>query len=58
MFRIPKQKYTAEFRPPAVNQVKSGETVGGGARDCGLVEEIVRNWVSRRKLANSTRRGP
>jgi transposase len=49
MFKIPKQEYTAEFKELAVRQVKSGETVGAVARNLGLVEQTLRNWVKAAK---------
>jgi transposase len=49
MFKIPKQEYTAEFKDLAVKRVKSGETVGAVARDLGLVEQTLRNWVKAAK---------
>lgn len=50
MFKIPKQEYTAEFKVPAVKRVKSGESVGAVARDPGLVEPTLRNWVKAAKM--------
>jgi transposase len=49
MFKIPKQEYTAEFKELAVKRVGSGETVGAVARDLGLVEQTLRNWVKAAK---------
>ena|SRR6266496_3111269 len=49
MFKIPKQEYTVEFKELAVKRVKSGETVGAVARDLGLVEQTLRNWVKAAK---------
>jgi transposase len=49
MFKLPKQEYTAEFKELAVKRVKSGETVGAVARDLGLVEQTLRNWVKAAK---------
>jgi transposase len=49
MFKIPKQEYTAEFKELAVRRVRSGETVGAAARDLGLVEQTLRNWVKAAK---------
>ena len=43
--RIPKQKYTVEFKELAVQRVKSGLTSGVVARDLGLIEQTLRNWV-------------
>jgi transposase len=49
MFKLPKQEYTAEFKELAAKRVKSGETVGAVARDLGLVEQTLRNWVKAAK---------
>ncbi len=43
--KIPNQEYTTEFRELAVKRVKDGQTVGSVARDLGLVEQTLRNWV-------------
>lgn len=45
MFKMPKQEYTAEFEELAVKRVKSGQDIGAVARDPGLVEQTLRNWV-------------
>jgi len=50
MFKIPKQEFTAEFKQLAVKRVQAGESVGSVARDLGLVEQTLRNWV---KLAKA-----
>lgn len=44
MKRIPKQEYTAEFKEQAV---KHAQAVGivVTARELGLVEQMLRNWV-------------
>jgi transposase len=44
MKRIPKQEYTAEFKEQAV---KHAQAVGivVAARELGLVEQTLRNWV-------------
>lgn len=49
MFKIPKQEYTAEFKESAVKRVKSGQGIGAVARDLGLVEQTLRNWVKAAK---------
>jgi transposase-like protein len=49
MFKIPKQEFTAEFKELAVKRVQAGETVGAVARDLGLVEQTLRNWVKAAK---------
>lgn len=43
--KIPKQEYTAEFKELAVKRVKDGQSVGAVARDLGLIEQTLRNWV-------------
>ena len=43
--KIPKQEYTAEFKELAVKRVRGGQTAGAVARDLGLVEQTLRNWV-------------
>jgi len=45
MFKIPKQEYTPEFRELAVKRVKSGQNIGAVARELGLVDQTLRNWV-------------
>jgi transposase len=45
MQKIPKQEYTAEFREQAVKRVKEGKSVGAAAKEMGLVEQTLRNWV-------------
>jgi transposase len=43
--KIPKQEYTAEFKELAVKRVKSGQTAGAAAKELGLIEQTLRNWV-------------
>ena len=43
--KIPKQAYTQEFRELAVERVKLGQSIAGTARELGLVEQALRNWV-------------
>ena len=43
--KIPKQAYTAEFKELAVTRVKDGMTAGAAAKELGLVEQTLRNWV-------------
>jgi len=45
MKKIPKQEYTAEFKTLAVKRVKDGLTVGAAARELGLIDQTLRNWV-------------
>ena len=44
--KIPRQEYTAEFKDLAVKRVKDGLTAGAAARELGLVEQTLRNWVT------------
>ena len=43
--KIPKQEYTADFKELAVKRVKDGLSVGAAAKELGLVEQTLRNWV-------------
>jgi len=45
MKRIPKQAYTAEFKELSVKRVKSGQTISSVAKDLGLIEQTLRNWI-------------
>ena len=43
--KIPKQEYTAELKELAVKRVKAGQAVGAVAKELGLLEQTLRNWV-------------
>jgi transposase len=43
--KIPRQAYTLEFKQGAVQRVKSGELVSKVAKELGLIEQTLRNWV-------------
>ncbi len=49
MFKIPKQEYTAEFKEVAVKRVINGQSIGAVAKNLGLVEQTLRNWVKAAK---------
>lgn len=49
MFKIPKQEYTAEFKELVVKRVEGGEGIAKAARELGLVEQTLRNWVKAAK---------
>ena len=49
MFKIPKQEYTPEFKEVAVKRVNSGQGITAVAKDLGLVEQTLRNWVKAAK---------
>ena len=44
MKQIPRQEYTAEFREQSVKRAQEVGT-GVAARELGLVEQTLRNWV-------------
>lgn len=43
--KIPKQAYTLEFKELAVKRVKDGQSLARVAKELGLVEQTLRNWV-------------
>lgn len=43
--KISKREFTAEFREQAVRQVKAGGGIGVVARELGISEQTLRNWV-------------
>ena len=45
MQKIPKQAYPAAFKGQAVKRVKDGKRVSAVAKEMGLVEQTLRNWV-------------
>ena len=45
MYKLPKPEFTAEFRELAVKRVQTGMSIGAVARELGLVEQTLRNWV-------------
>lgn len=45
MFKVPKQSYTAEFKVAAVQRVKDGQGFAVVARELGMSEQTLRNWV-------------
>ena len=50
MKKIPKQEYTTELKEQAVKQVKMGKSIGLVAKELGLAEQTLRNWI---KLAEA-----
>ena len=55
--KIPKQEYTPEFRELAVKQVKEGQTAGAVAKELGLNEQTLRNWVKAAESGKLNRTG-
>ena len=49
MFKVPKPEYTAEFKELAVKRVKDGQGIAAVAKDLGLIEQTLRNWVKAAK---------
>jgi transposase len=45
MKRIPRQVYTTEFKELAVKRVKEGLSAGAAAKELGLMEQTLRNWI-------------
>ena len=43
--KIPKREFTAEFRELAVQRVKGGQGIGAVARELGISDQTLRNWV-------------
>ena len=47
--KIPRREYTAEFKMQAVKRVNSGQGIAAAARELGVVEQTLRNWVKAAK---------
>ena len=45
MMEITKREYTAEFKELAVKRVKSSQSISTVAKDLGLIEQTLCNWV-------------
>ena len=45
MKKIPRQEYTQEFSELAVKQLKAGQSNRAVARELGLSDQTLRNWV-------------
>jgi len=43
--KMAKQAYTLEFKDLAVKRVKDGQALSAVAKELGLVEQTLRNWV-------------
>jgi transposase len=50
MQRVPKARYTEEFKVEALKRVRSGEPVLRVSRDLGLAEQTLRNWMVSRAV--------
>jgi len=49
MYKLPKPEYTAEFKELAVKRVNDGQGIAAVAKDLGLIEQTLRNWVKAAK---------
>jgi transposase len=45
MKKIPKQAYTTEFKELAVKRVSDGQAIVAAAKELGLNEQTLHNWV-------------
>ncbi len=45
MKKISKQECTTEFKELSGKRIKAGQTIGAVARDLGLIDQTLRNWV-------------
>lgn len=43
--KIPKQAYTIELKELAIKRVKARQSAGAVAKNLGLIEQTLRNWV-------------
>lgn len=50
--KIPKQAYTLEFKELAVKRAKGGQSMGAVARELGVVEQTLRNWIKAEAIGN------
>jgi transposase len=45
MKKIPKQAYTTEFKELAIKRVADGQTIPTAAKELGLSDQTLRNWI-------------
>ncbi len=57
MKKIPKQEYTTEFKEQSVNHVKTGKSIGAVAKELGLNDQTLRNWVKAAEAGKLTGAG-
>jgi len=53
--KLPKQEYTTEFKEQAVAQVASGRGIATIARELGMSDQTLRNWVKAAKAGRAGR---
>ncbi len=44
MYKIPRQRYTTEFKREAVRLVETGKSPAQVARDLGIADQTLSNW--------------
>jgi len=49
MKKLPKAVYTIEFRTAAVRQVLAGKKIAEVARELGIAEQSLHNWIKRHR---------
>ena len=47
--KIPRREYKREFKTQAVKRVNSGQGIAATARELGVVEQTLRNWMKAAK---------
>lgn len=55
--KIPRQSYMLEFKELAVKRINEGQSIATVARELGVIEQTLRNWVAsatRGALSGST----
>lgn len=45
MNKIPKQAFTTEFKELAVKRVQNGQSIPAAAKELGISDQTLRNWV-------------
>ena len=50
--KLQRQAYTLEFKELAVGRVKGGDAIAAVARELGLVEQTLHNWVKAARQGN------
>lgn len=55
--KIPKQEYTTEFRELAVKRHKEVGSISGVAKELGIIEQTLRNWIKAAEAGKLTGAG-
>lgn len=54
MQKIPRQVFTQEFKELAVQRVNDGQSISATARELGINEQSLRNWVKATSVGKLT----